>query len=100
MKRRLALVLLALLIAGSVSLAVAQVRVVCTFCNLSDWTTACYQCPRPECGQWTVIDAYSWDGSTPPFPIYGCQYCGYEGWISAQYCLCYSEICKGGIFWP
>jgi hypothetical protein len=97
MKRRLTLVLLFLLVAGTASLAVAQVQTKCPFCNEVGHVSAHYRCPANP-AHWTVIDAY---GSTEdPEDVYlinYCEWCSNSQWHMPSYLTCSSDICKGGM---
>jgi hypothetical protein len=98
MKRKLALVLLVLLVAGLASQAAAAQRVVDPRCGSGAYSGAHYQCPK--CSQWFTLDAWSGNGNPPPYPADSCDICGYkEQEIFASYCTCYNPLCVGGVFW-
>jgi predicted RNA-binding Zn-ribbon protein involved in translation (DUF1610 family) len=97
MKCKLALVVLALLVVGLASTALAMQPVACTKCFHSEDTVTWYLCP--DCLQWfTVEPCQSGNGLLPP-ARWDCPDCGHKQ-VWPQYACCAYDLCTGGMFWP
>jgi len=92
MRRKLALILLALLVVGLASPVLALQTIHCPRCQ-GEETWAAYECPScHEC--FTVEPAQSWNGDVPP-SLWECPYCHLDS---------VPPVCAGcdncGAFWP
>ena len=96
MRRRLSFAVLALLVAGLASSALALQPVACTKCGHWEDTVTRYYCTI--CHEWFSVEpCQSETGQLPP-AFWICP----EGHadVPPSYALCYYVDCTGGSFWP